>query len=226
MDESETPFGEALGKQLKRRRTELGLTQDLVAIHSRGLGLGFTRSVVAQIEAGRRDLTLPELAIVLAILDTDLPSVLGGCGVMELVEGRIVADGDALAAGLVGDRPLDAVIETSPALVHRMLAANKELKRETEAVWPRARIADVVAAERAIGEAEAKAGRRLGVSARSVSLAAHRAWGRSLSAERDARVSERAPNGAAPESLQRIRGHVTRQLQEELRPALERARRR
>ena len=65
-------------------------------------------------------------------------------------------------------------------------------------IMPKARAADIVRAERdAKGNAELRAGRRFGVDATWVALAALRVWGHSLTEERDARV------GAAPDADRR-----------------------
>ena len=85
---------------------------------------------------------------------------------------------------------------------------------------PKPRAADIAqGAERdAKGNAELRAGQRFGVDASWVALASIRLWGRSLSDERDRRV------GAAPEGDRRaFRGHVTRQLTDELAPILNEA---
>lgn len=72
------------------------------------------------------------------------------------------------------------------------------------------------------GPAEQKAARRVGelvgVPADTDDLAhlSLRCWGRTLSEERDARVAERAGPDASPRSLQALRGHVTRELVNEL----------
>ncbi|MGW5123278.1 helix-turn-helix domain-containing protein [Streptomyces sp. NPDC004069] len=62
-------------------------------------------------------------------------------------------------------------------------------------------------------EATVKAAQRLGWSPQEVDATAHRLWGRSLTAEREARI------GGAPRTRadQARRGHVTRQLMGELR---------
>lgn len=68
-------------------------------------------------------------------------------------------------------------------------------------------------------EAEAKAARRLGdpVGPLQVVVWGRDLWGRRLSAERDRRVAQRADEDTTPRRLQALRGHVTRELIEELR---------
>jgi transcriptional regulator with XRE-family HTH domain len=90
------------------------------------------------------------------------------------------------------------------------------------------------------GLAEQKAARKFGVEPEMIMRAAQRLWGRSLAAERDARVTEYFDlesewNDAAgtlglrrmpARSLQAIRGHATRELLKELEPEVESRKRR
>jgi hypothetical protein len=69
-------------------------------------------------------------------------------------------------------------------------------------------------------ESERKASRRLGVGVPRLVIAAERLWGRRLDAERDRRAAEAQPAAADPAALQRVRGHITRRLVEELEQAL------
>lgn len=75
---------------------------------------------------------------------------------------------------------------------------------------------DVLTWTRAAGEAEEKAGRRLGEHSIVVAALSHALWGWTLSDERDRRVSERADAGDDPARLRALRGRVTRQLVDEL----------
>jgi hypothetical protein len=75
----------------------------------------------------------------------------------------------------------------------------------------------------ALGDAETKAAASLGVTPALLALAARKRWGRSLTAERDRRLADRGHTGAEPRTLQALRGHITRELLEELRPLLEEA---
>ena len=71
-------------------------------------------------------------------------------------------------------------------------------------------------------EAERKAGKRLGVAPEIVGALSVARWGRGLSDERDARVAAAVDRASEwdPRRIQALRGHVTRVLLEELRPAL------
>ena len=54
------PFHEALGERLSELRRKAGARQETVALFARRWGLPWRRSLVAQIETGRRHLTLDE----------------------------------------------------------------------------------------------------------------------------------------------------------------------
>jgi hypothetical protein len=69
-------------------------------------------------------------------------------------------------------------------------------------------------------EAERRAARHLGVSPARLVIASEDLWGRRLDAERDRRTSETEAQG----EVRALRGHVTRQLIEELDAALPRRR--
>jgi hypothetical protein len=64
------------------------------------------------------------------------------------------------------------------------------------------------------------AARRLGVAVADVAEASSRLWGRTFTAERDARASARAGAHASLRTVRAVRGHVTRSLLGELRAAL------
>jgi hypothetical protein len=68
--------------------------------------------------------------------------------------------------------------------------------------------------------AEVKAARRLGVEPNTLSVAARRLWGRGLSEERDRLVQNRATADMSPRTVQALRGHITRELLNQLGDAL------
>lgn len=70
-------------------------------------------------------------------------------------------------------------------------------------------------------EAERKMADQLDVAPFQIRDAAHRLWGRTLTDEREARLARRIENGdVSPRSLQAHRGHVTRELEQEIEQAL------
>jgi hypothetical protein len=75
------------------------------------------------------------------------------------------------------------------------------------------------------GEAERKAAKRLDVDPLEVARAAHALWNVGLTGERNERLKEQAPKDADERTLAALRGHLTRDLTEEVRQLLARKRR-
>jgi DNA-binding XRE family transcriptional regulator len=229
---------QAIGQRLRELRLESGLRQDQVATAARRVGLGWTQATVAAIERGNRELSLGEWFL--------LPTVVGFAGGMtghwpKLAEllpdsGRVALSGettaavDILRAELAGQLDHDSrhpLGDYSTPLSRKLNESTQrwlaKVKRELLPLWPGMTLGGAQdAQEAARGDAERKAARKLGVDAMNLSVAAHGRYGRSFTAERDARVAEQAPADASPRSLQALRGHVTRAMLAELAPALER----
>lgn len=196
------PFAALLGRRLRERRLELGLRQDDVARRcAYRYGLPLTRSVIDAIERGTRDLTIPEVAVILAVLGMSLEDALGGGGVVALSD-VVAVRADKLVDQLVGRRATWAFATRSP---------------QTGRLTWRTSLSGYV---HEVGDAEQKIGRRLDVTPEVVAEAAHKLWGRSLTDERDRRVGEQASEDATPRTLRALRGHVTRALLAELEPAV------
>jgi transcriptional regulator with XRE-family HTH domain len=211
------PFHVVLGERVKARRRELRLTQDELARRIRGVGgLPWTRSVVNALERGRRELTVPELAIVLAVLDTNWPRLLSGAPTLALSRST-AADAGELAEGVVGRGDLKKIIRVHPEMAERAAEGLKRSLRQVRRLWSGATLGQLEEAEQAISEAELKA-RKLQVTPREVAFAAYGLWGRSLSEERDARLE--IPADSSPEKTKALRGHTTRRLLAELQEVL------
>jgi transcriptional regulator with XRE-family HTH domain len=241
---------QAIGQRLREARLELALRQDQVASAARQAGLDWTQPTVAAIERGARALSLGEwfvLPVVIAYAtnyetDLELADLLPASGRVAL-SGETTADVRALRAALMGrgtdqdrlpfsdfDTPFTRRMREG---FRRMTAAIKELLPLWPDMTPRGYEA---AHEAAQGDAERKAARKLGVAPLELSVAAHGRYGRSFTAERDARVDARtnaAPPAVVgrdqlvrdgtevlPRTLQALRGHVTRAMLAELAPAL------
>lgn len=227
---------QVVGSRLRELRLELGLQQDQVARAARQVGLDWTQSTVAAIERGDRELELGEFFL--------LPSVIGFAGGWtsgwpKLAEffpasGRVAlsmettADVDVLRAELAGQldedsrHPLGDYDTPAARKMQEGMQRQFATLREMARLWPGMTLRNAESAEEAArGDAERKAARKLGVDALKLSAAAHGRYGRSFTAERDARVDEQAPADASPRSIQALRGHVTRAMLTELAPVLE-----
>jgi hypothetical protein len=102
-------------------------------------------------------------------------------------------------------RQLNALYEPHRAACERIYGA----------AVPGAVILDAIAASK--GDAERKAADKLSVDPLVLAVGAAKLWGRSLTAERDRRISDRAADVVSPRTRQALRGHTTRELLTELR---------
>jgi len=209
-----------VGANIKRLRDGQGFTQDEAASLLRSSGLDVSRSALAAIERGSgRTLDLGELALVCIAFDVEISDLLAGKGRVRVSDSATVTL-NGIRRVLTGQSAsLRRADVDSP--VTRSLDKFSTLKRQYERLWPGARPAQIVTAERASrGEAESKAAKRLDVSPTTLSVAAFGKWGRSLTDERDARLAA-TPGETEGRTLQALRGHVTRELLDELRSVLD-----
>jgi transcriptional regulator with XRE-family HTH domain len=198
------PFRELLAQRARRRRREVGLTQDELARLAWTAGSpSMTRGVIAAVERGTADLTLPQLAVLVRVLSTDLETLLGSGGKVFIDEG-VAIEVDELVAQVLG-RATDWEFETD---------SSARIVRGRHGI-----VAGYLPAP--IGEAEQNAGRRFGIRPEEVARAAGSLWSRSLAEERDRRLAALAPEGASARTIQALRGHITRTLLKELGQALE-----
>ncbi len=205
-----------------RVRRERGLDEEGAAELLRQHGLTVWQSgTVSQVEAGVRPLAVEELLLLCAAYRVSLvelagpdpePVELAAAARLPAAAVRaVLADGGEVLRALPVDA-LDVPATRAPpagtppppdALVH---AARRFGVRGP---------AEVGRALAAIGDAERNAARRLGVSPERLVLAAVGRWGRTLTAERDARIELRRA-GTEPERHITLRGVVTRELLAEL----------
>lgn len=212
----------------------------------------WTRGTVAMIESGRRRVTLEEflaLPIILeraGVRDAELADLVGSDGLAQLSPRAGVGFGTAVSA-----QTLQAVLAgrakaLGEAGVHTPPGLDTPEMRDARRLWRQlrggrldlARLSGVVLASQ--GGPEVHAARVLGTSPLAVAMAAEHAWKRSLTAERDARVDQRMglddyaagvdradrhglAHPVAIRTVQAHRGHVTRELIEELRPTVKAA---
>jgi transcriptional regulator with XRE-family HTH domain len=198
------PFRDLLAERVRRRRRQLRLTQDELARLAWAEGNpSMTRGVVAAVERGTADLTLPQLAVLVRVLNTDLKTLLGS-GKVFIDTGVAIGVDELVAQALGHDTAWNFTTDSSARIVrgrHGIVAGFLSPP---------------------IGVAEHKASRSLGVSPEEVARAAGSLWSRSLTEERDVRLSKLALKGSSPRTIQALRGHITRTLLKELEPTLQR----
>ncbi|MDP9329990.1 MAG: helix-turn-helix domain-containing protein [Actinomycetota bacterium] len=218
---SGTPVNAVIGQALRRRRIELGKSQDAIARQARLASLSWNRPTVSAIESGDREVSPGELFILMTFLDMNLADVFGATPKLLLTRSFVI-NGEDLVTGLKGETSLRSSAKVHPLATRASASAfSSELKRTAAGMkaltraWPQAPFETTMKAEQsAAGETEQKGARKLGVHPIDVALTAYRLWDRSLTEERDARVA--SPTEVDTRALQALRGHTTRKLLEEL----------
>jgi transcriptional regulator with XRE-family HTH domain len=202
-----------VGRNLKRLRIEADLRQEDLAELARRFGLTWTAATVAAIETDRRAVSVEELLVLpLALrcalsefLDTDSRSLsIGSTSVMHSALFKILTD-QHRELSKREEMPVDETIpKKDTSIVRAMRRANLRDNMKTYLHMAGARH----------GEAELKAAQALKISVEEVAAFALRCWERSLTDERDARA-ETSRDSAL--DLRAVRGHLTRELRDELR---------
>jgi transcriptional regulator with XRE-family HTH domain len=185
------------------RLDEKRWTQEQLAIHAQEQGIPWTRDTVKNIEEGAREVSLEEFFPLFPLLGMSLEELLPEHIQLELAGGWQVHGGTGTTLRRLLDGHRDAVV--SPATV--------QLRGSIHAS------ATATATASVIRLAEQKAAASLGITPTEVQQLAQKVWKQDLTTERDARVSERiGEKVVSAQSLQALRGHVTRQLLNEIRP--------
>jgi transcriptional regulator with XRE-family HTH domain len=199
----------AIGREIGRRREAAKITQSEVAMYARQLFLPWTRATIAAIELGRKELTLAELAVMLLVLKE------AGISSTRLSLGDLIPP---------DDRPVHLWPGVQLSLRDaRTLLLGGDDTREIRPVNVGVDIRDFQACD----PTEQKAAATLRVPPRAIVDAAYDLWDHSLSRERLQRLQgSSAASGATERRLQALKGHVTRQLLDELRPRLKKSKRR
>jgi transcriptional regulator with XRE-family HTH domain len=218
-----------VGRRVRALRTEAGRSQDELAEAARRAGLQWTRASVASLETGRRGLSAEELLLLplaLAVLDGR------GHTVSELLEGASTVTPGATRAPVRTDFLRDLVTGAADPVGGSEHMVAPDLSDDDGRA-----VSHMVARE-----TERHAARALNVEPERVVRAAYRRWGRGLTEERWLRVGARilglAPDSSEglieeltllrsgepeipPRTRQALRGHVTRELIEELRQTID-----
>lgn len=217
-------MGAAVGLGVQALRTAAGLTQDELARKVREAGGDWDQAAVARLEGGRRGVSPEQLLILGSALEVELWRLIGGrdndwIRLSPTARQRTRAIRAAYGGQAVGTIPAGDFDDPGTRSVRKFFGDRQELLRRVAAVWPEATRPQGHAVVDAVGDAERKAARRLGVDPVVLSAAAYRTWGRSFAEHRDAAAAELG--AGSRRSLQAVRGHVTRQLLAELAPILD-----
>lgn len=241
MTDHARPLREVLGDGARRVREGAELRQEDIARQARIHGLAWDRSRIAALERGEKAVSAEDLAVLPLVYSRACRRPVALAELMQVPDdarirltSRVEMSGRALARAYSGG-DLDS-------LPIRELHAPSELRPDVAAALARSdavtdRIielgllgADPTASEvegairrgaEALGEAERKAGQRLGEDAVVVASLAFAVWGRSLTSERDRLLGSRADTDDAGRR-RALRGRITRQLVDQLRDEITR----
>lgn len=231
-----------IGGNVRRVREARGLTQDALAAVLRSHGLDWGRTALIRAETGDRDWRLGEVVLVALALEVkpdellagDGPARIGDSATVELKALRRYLTGGALPRRDEVDLP---DVELVPELWDERAYAEELLAGIDESTVRRM---EQAAGRQAEVQAARKLTDRLGrdVSPMDLVRAAFDLWRRGLTHERERRLRERLELDdvdsmeavllghpiSAPDvptrRLQALRGHITRDLLDELAPAL------
>lgn len=193
---------DALRREVRSARQDRGFTQDRLAVWLQRAGIPWDRDTVAAFERGVRGVSPEELLELM--------------GALRIGESQLFAGGIEMPSGSVHEGfPRDRDHTEDVEITGEWLARDEEEARS-----------------RVRRQAEERTASALGVSLSDLRRTARRMWGRDLVQERDLHVEERLnedghdERDVDPESLSRIRGHVTKRLRDELQAELSRKARR
>lgn len=234
MDEStgeSRTVGRVVGDRLRQLRREVPRLQrqdDVAARVREAVGLEWTQSTIAGIEAGRRSVTVDELIALSIACDVKPWEWFVGDGVIEIAPGARMTFramramlGHAEDVDIETDFDLPMQRDESARLQEISDEAGRALAARAQdtltRLWPGAAplVHPLRAALDSQREAEQKAAARLRMDPLELSVLFHALFFGGLTENRDRRVEQRAPEGTSPRSLQAIRGHVTRELLDE-----------
>jgi transcriptional regulator with XRE-family HTH domain len=197
------PVGHVVGGNLARLRQQHRLTQHEAARRCQAAGLNWTRVRIAAIERGDRDtVDVGTLLLLAAAFGVAPAEFFMGSGGVRLSTGAV--------------QSLAGVRRTLSCVPRPDLAAEDRPHRIE--VLPSGDPGEMTRMVMATIEADAALAERLGVPSGRVVDAAIGIWGRSLTEERDARVA--ALGDMEPGERQAHRGHITRELAQEIERAI------
>jgi hypothetical protein len=196
------PLRELIRRRLRELRADRGWRLEDVALKAQEAGLPWKWDTVAALERGTRVLYFEEVLLIPRIFDVDLEDLFQGEERVFLSAAATVST-EVLRRTLVGkvEDPLTQTIEAAS-----IAPPEDQVGIPTITQW--------------WGLTEQRAAERLGVTREDLTQAAARLWGSPLSAERDRRIQQRIKEGVPPETLRALRGHITRELTNELRKSI------
>jgi transcriptional regulator with XRE-family HTH domain len=196
-----TPGVISVGERLAAFRRASGDRQDDIVEAARWNGIPWTKSVLTNIEAGRREVSL------------------GECLVLPLIYGRSLAD--LLCPDDTPTQLIPGVAVRRPTL-EKLLGDEVISSNYVKTALQKGRLI-INPQPVPVTELHRRVARHLSMNPQDVAAIAAELYGRPLLAERDARVAEllatEGEEDVRSDRMRGLRGRVTRQLIEELRPS-------
>ncbi|MFI6732085.1 helix-turn-helix domain-containing protein [Nonomuraea sp. NPDC050451] len=213
-----------IGQNMRRIREEHGIVLADVSRAARDLGLTWDPSAISRIETGKRDLNLEEflalpLVMTLAVNQTvTLVQLLDGLGLVTIM--------DSFGRGFIGQYVLAMLAE--PALAARPDIAPEKVSaivsRHLHMDKRTAQARRVDTEERSVHRELQAVADELGVHVDDVKQATRELWGKytmSPYQEREQRLVGSGVDLSQPNKVRTLRGHITRQIMNELREYFE-----
>jgi transcriptional regulator with XRE-family HTH domain len=224
---------QVIGARVKHVREQAGGRQEDIARVARSFGLAWPRQKVDELERGKKAISVEELVLLPFVLSHALDRTVSTTDLFDADDQiTLSAQTDIPArdvlAELCGTKPAGTFIHLThlPSFdaVEVIARAFARPVRRLEALGLGGMSSrDLLAIERSSGEPEARAARQVGEGSIVFTAICYHLWGRSLSAERDARVAASLPDAALASTVRAKRGRVTRDLVAEIRAFITRA---
>jgi transcriptional regulator with XRE-family HTH domain len=224
---------QVIGARVKHLREQAGGRQEDIARVARSFGLAWPRQKVDQLERGKKAISVEELVLLPFVLSHALDRTVSTADLFDADDQiTLSAQTDIPArdvlAELCGAKPAGTFIHlthlpsfNAVEVIARSFA--RPLRRLEALGLGETSMRDLLTVERSAGEPEARAARQVGEGSIVFTAICHHLWGRSLSAERDARVAASLPNATSASTVRAKRGRVTRELVAEIRAFIKRA---
>lgn len=200
-----------VGENLQRLRERARLTQHELARLLVRRGAQWHRSKIAAIEAGERpNLSFADVLVLANVFNVELAELYEGQGEVTLTE-YVTLSRPMIRDVIRGTYVVGGSDKWDPESRHNELLGLARMRADDDA----RKVASVAATE-----ADRALAQRLHVPAGAVVELATELWDRTLTDERDFRVAERGDMGVG--ERQAYRGHVTRELSQQIQAELDR----
>ncbi|MGB6164031.1 MAG: helix-turn-helix transcriptional regulator [Pseudonocardiaceae bacterium] len=218
---------QVLGRRVRELREQAAVRQEDLADKARALDLPWNRSRIAALERGEKPISVEDLVLIVALLSSALDRPVDVAELFDADESVRLSKIAEIPARALAEVLHGAATDSRVMLVgapeggfgvEAFEVNNSRTRALAQLTGTSPSLTELQAIARSMSEADERARRALGEVIGVYAVMCHALWGRSLSAQRDARLVFEAahlPVGSAV--LAARRGHVTRELLAELR---------